>query len=312
MLALILMLPALAIAGTGTSADPYTICASGCDYGTAQLFEDGNGTPTGLVYGQVQDGFANVGTVSFAGTYSESNHLVLRGQTRPGTAWAAGNPTITGTVTATGWADLRDIQVEGTASYVVNWSTNAGGVIERVYMRPGANLTAMFYNRYASSGGTKIVNCVLDGGETYTSTYGLYPRSGAHIYNNTVVGGEKIGTGLFCGAPVFIRNNLITGTATADYSIVACGGAENTTYNLSQDATSTGTGAIASVTVTFAGAGNYDLSPLDASGAATGGLDLSAYLSDDAHAASRSVPWSIGADELNISTSHPILMLNGL
>ena len=158
-------------------------------------------------------------------------------------------------------------------------------------------------------------NTVTAGREAHNNviwncTRGIYPLAGcqATCYNNTVSGCTAYGVYLARNTTTvdIFKNNLITGSATADWYQTATTGSLTTAKNYTADATSPNAGC-ASATITFVNAGGEDFH-LDAGMAGTLlGEDLSETFTLDIDAETRAF-WYAGADELPPATKATLLI----
>lgn len=144
-----------------------------------------------------------------------------------------------------------------------------------------------------------IIGCKYHGLQTDATT-----NVSAKIYNNTIVGatGNGLVVSLDSGSDtstIELKNNLVTGSTTADYSINVGSATYATATNISSDATSPQTG-LRSKTITYVGGTDYHLSAgeMDAIDAGT----TIGTFSNDYDNDTRSGAWDIGADEIPAAT----------
>lgn len=141
-----------------------------------------------------------------------------------------------------------------------------------------------------------IIGCKYHGLETNAKT-----NVSAKIYNNTIVGatGNGLVVSLDSGSDtstIELKNNLVTGSTTADYSINVGSATYATATNISSDATSPQTG-LRSKTITYVGGGDYHLDAGETD-AIDAGTDLTASgFTNDFDGDERGT-WDIGADEI--------------
>ena len=134
----------------------------------------------------------------------------------------------------------------------------------------------------------------------------------AYVYNNTIVGSADVGLEITLDAgsasAIFeLKNNLVTGSTTADYSINVGSASYTTATNISSDATSPQTG-LRSKTITYVGGGDYhlDASETDAIDAGT----TIGTFANDYDGDTRSGTWDIGADEIPAASGINLLLLH--
>jgi len=149
--------------------------------------------------------------------------------------------------------------------------------------------------RYSTTGTLYeiINNVVFDFSNVGLQKSAFFSTGSIACYNNTV---DNCGTGINiasgAGANVRVFNNLCQNNATADYSLASIDASDN---NISEDTSSPNT-AHQSITVTFAGVGDFQTSDTDVVGL---GTDLSAdslfAFSTDRLGVSRGANWDIGA-----------------
>ena len=168
----------------------------------------------------------------------------------------------------------------------------------------------IFFLGNANSQSISMKNCVSIGhrsGIEYNNNGTI--SSSVYILNNTVIGATQYGfscANLYGTEDTFVlRNNLATGSGTADYAFEATANVlDIRTHNASGDATAPATSASINQTFQFVDAanGDYRLSQTD-TGARTKGIDLSTAsygFTNDFLNQTRLTPWDIGATETGI------------
>lgn len=134
----------------------------------------------------------------------------------------------------------------------------------------------------------------------------------AYVYNNTIVGSADVGLEITLDAgsasAVFeLKNNLVTGSTTADYSINVGSASYTTATNISSDATSPQTG-LRSKTITYVGGTDYHLDAGETD-AIDAGTTIGTF-STDYDGDTRSGTWDIGADEIPAASGINLLLLH--
>ncbi len=150
-----------------------------------------------------------------------------------------------------------------------------------------------------NSGSVTVRNCILHAGGNALVT------SGGTMTAQNCTAGDLLGYG--------VRNTSGTLTATNTIAVVAVGGCFSGTitqsYNMSSDATASGTGSLTNVNAADefvnVNPGSYDLHLKSGSGAIDAGTDLSGSFTGDIDAETRPVgaAWDIGADERSNTTT---------
>lgn len=259
--------------------------------------------------GHGHSGVWDTSKVLFVGTMSTANTALITGATH--TCIFEGLQ-VEATIGSSTSAAILPFASAGGAVYVI------GNLIKPVLENTG--ITAGRGIWVSGNGGRSVIanNTVFDffnpGTPGGTGYRGIYHSTGnAAIYNNTIV---NCGTGFESTNPASVTyrliNNLVAcdsyNASRLDYVVGAATGLDAaSTNNASSDTTAPGSNSRVSQTFTFQGAGasNFKLSAADA-GAKGYGADLSADsvypFSTDATGQTRTTPWDIGADAIDVVT----------
>ena len=188
---------------------------------------------------------------------------------------------VTGIVTS-GWSILLNGCSNVTVRNCLIQDFTANGDGNAMYCA-GAGTGRMFYNNVVWNC-WRGINC--------------YQSQGTY-YNNTIVSCTSYGSYILkASCTAILKDNLISGSTTADYYVDENGaGTITTAKNFTADATSPDVGC-ASATITFVNAGGEDFHLAPAMASTMQGVDLSGTFTTDIDAATRSW-WDPGADEMS-------------
>ncbi len=159
----------------------------------------------------------------------------------------------------------------------------------------------------SATGAVSLLNNII-----YDYHRGISASTGTNsefnIYNNTIFVSGDVGIGLsLWGATDTLSciNNIIQNATATDFSIVSTATTQNIDYNLSQDATATGTNSVVNTLLTFSDKAGKDF---HLAGSDTAAINAGSDLSSDTYFAFnydidgdiRST-WDIGADEYTVA-----------